>query len=38
MASPFPLQLGDDPVTGVNRSIVQFATAPLAISHSNEGP
>ena len=37
-ASPFPLQLGDDPVTGVNRGVVQFATAPLALSQSNEGP
>ncbi len=37
-ASPFPLQLGDDPVTGVNRGVVQFATAPLGLPQSNGGP
>jgi hypothetical protein len=37
-ASPFPLQLGDDPVTGANRGVVQFATAPLGLSQSNGGP
>jgi hypothetical protein len=37
-ASPIPLQLGDDPLTGVNRGVVQFATAPLALSASNSGP
>src|SRR5207244_4063744 len=30
-ASPIGLQLGDDPVTSVNRGVVQFATAPLAL-------
>jgi hypothetical protein len=29
-ASPFPIQLGDDPKTGINRGVVQFATASLA--------
>jgi hypothetical protein len=37
-ASPFNLQLGDDPVTGANRGVVQFATAPFALSQSNGGP
>ena len=37
-ASPIGLQLGDDPLTGVNRGVVQFATAPLALSQSNGGP
>ena len=37
-ASPIGLQLGDDPLTGVNRGVVQFATAPLALSASNSGP
>ena len=37
-ANPIALQLGDDPVTGVNRGIVQFATAPLALSRSGGGP
>jgi hypothetical protein len=37
-ASPIGLQLGDDPRTGVNRGVVQFATAPLALSASNSGP
>ena len=37
-ASPIRLQLGDDPLTGVNRGVVQFATAPLALSASNSGP
>ena len=37
-ASPIGLQLGDDPLTGVNRGVVQFATAPLALSASNRGP
>ena len=37
-ASPIGLQLGDDPLTGMNRGVVQFATAPLALSASNSGP
>jgi Carboxypeptidase regulatory-like domain len=37
-ANPIGLQLGDDPVTGGNRGVVQFATAPLALSQSNGGP
>jgi hypothetical protein len=35
-ASPIPIQLGDDPNTGVNRGVVQFATAPLA-QHASKG-
>jgi hypothetical protein len=37
-ANPIPIQLGDDPVTSVNRGAVQFATAPLALPVSNGGP
>jgi outer membrane receptor protein involved in Fe transport len=36
--SPIGLQLGDDPVTGVDRGVVQFATALLALPVSNGGP
>src|SRR5262249_27220368 len=37
-AIPIALQLGDDPVIGMSRGVVQFATAPLAVSQSNGGP
>ena len=37
-ANPIPLQLGADPLTGVDRGVVQFASAPLALSASNAGP
>ncbi len=37
-ASPIGLQFGDDPVTGANRGVVQFATAPLPLPVSNGGP
>jgi hypothetical protein len=37
-ASPIPIQLGDDPFTGVNRGEVQFATAPLGPPVSDSGP
>jgi outer membrane receptor protein involved in Fe transport len=37
-ASPIGLQLGDDPRTGVGRGVVQFASAPLGLPASNEGP
>jgi hypothetical protein len=37
-ASPIPIELGGDPVTGVNRGKVQFATAPLALVESEGGP
>jgi len=37
-ASPIGLQLGDDPLTGVNRGVVQFATAPLGLPVSDGGP
>src|SRR5262245_8199035 len=36
-ASPIVLQLGEEPLTGVDRGVVQFATAPLAIPASNGG-
>src|SRR5207247_560194 len=32
------LQLGADPQTGVDRGVVQFASAPLALAASNTGP
>lgn len=37
-ASPLALALGPDPQTGANRGQVQFATAPLALPQSDEGP
>src|SRR5262249_38901153 len=37
-ASPIPLQLGNDPLTGVDRGVVNFASAPLAFPTSNDGP
>jgi hypothetical protein len=37
-ARPVPIQLGDDPNTGVNRGVVQFATAPLAQPASKGEP
>jgi len=37
-ANPIPLQLGVDPLTGVDRGQVQFAAAPLALSVSDGGP
>jgi hypothetical protein len=37
-ANPIPLLLSDDPVTGVDRGVVQFASAPLALPSSNAGP
>jgi hypothetical protein len=37
-ANPITLQLGDDPMTGLNRGSAQFATAPLAVSQFNGGP
>ena len=37
-ASPIGLQLGADPQTGVDRGVVQFASAPLALPASNGGP
>src|SRR5260221_892454 len=37
-ASPIGLQLGDDPLTGVNRGVVQFATAPVSLPLSDGGP
>src|SRR5262249_47068955 len=38
IASPIRLQLGVDPQTGVDRGIVQFASAALAFPSFNEGP
>jgi hypothetical protein len=37
-ASPIELQLGEDPETGVNRGVVHFASAALALPASNGGP
>src|SRR5262245_47036180 len=37
-ANPIPLQLGADPLTGVDRGVVNFASAPLALAASNAGP
>ena len=37
-ASPIGLQLGEDPQTGIDRGVVQFASAPLSIPASNGGP
>src|SRR5262249_49980517 len=37
-AAPIGLALGVDPQTGVNRGMVQFATAPLGLRQTNEGP
>jgi hypothetical protein len=37
-ASPIPIQLGNDPVTRVNRGVVQFATATLVVPVSQGGP
>lgn len=37
-ANPISLALGADPQTGVNRGSVQFATAPLSLPATNEGP
>src|SRR5215831_10837033 len=38
LASPLGLQLGEDPITGVDRGVVQFASAPLGLPASNAGP
>ena len=37
-AAPIPVGLGLDPVTRVDRGSVQFATAPLALPATNDGP
>jgi hypothetical protein len=37
-ANPVPLQLGADPLTGVDRGVVNFASAPFALPGSNAGP
>jgi hypothetical protein len=37
-ANPIPVQLGADPLTGVDRGIVDFASASLALPTSNSGP
>ena len=37
-ASPIGIQLGADPANGVDRGIVQFATAPLALPVADGGP
>jgi hypothetical protein len=38
MANPINLPLGVDPRTGLDRGPVQFASAPLALPTTNEGP
>jgi outer membrane receptor protein involved in Fe transport len=38
LAAPIGLPLGVDPRTGLDRGSVQFATAPLGLPTSNEGP
>jgi len=37
-ANPFTLPLGDDPITGVDRGIVQFASTPLGLPASSASP
>jgi Carboxypeptidase regulatory-like domain len=37
-ANPVPVQLGKDPVTGIDRGVVQFASAPLGLREINAGP
>jgi Carboxypeptidase regulatory-like domain len=37
-ANPIQLDLGDDPITGGDRGVVQFASAPLPLPISNAGP
>jgi len=37
-AAPITLALGADPQTGLNRGSVQFATAPMGLSKTNESP
>jgi len=37
-AAPIALLLGADPQTGLNRGSVQFATAPLSLPETTEGP
>jgi hypothetical protein len=38
IASPIPLRLGADPLSGVDRGVVQFASAPLGLPVSDAGP
>src|SRR5262245_26709913 len=37
-ANPIALQLGVDPISGIDRGMVQFASAPLAFPTRNDGP
>src|SRR5262249_26852826 len=37
-ANPIPLQLGEDPSSGVDRGVVQFASTPLSLPASSTGP
>jgi carboxypeptidase family protein len=37
-ANPIPLQLGNDPITGVDRGLVQFGSASLSLPAFNSGP
>ncbi|HEY6342782.1 MAG TPA: carboxypeptidase regulatory-like domain-containing protein [Bryobacteraceae bacterium] len=36
--SPFTVLLGIDPLTGISRGVVQFATAPYSLPSTNDGP
>jgi len=38
LANPIPAQLGVDPITVVDRGVVQFASAPFNLRESNGGP
>jgi len=38
LANPIPVQLGNDPITGVDRGVVQFASVPLNLRETNAGP
>jgi len=37
-ANPIPVLLGNDPITGVDRGVVQFASTPLSLPAFNSGP
>jgi hypothetical protein len=37
-ANPNAVRLGNDPITGVDRGVVQFASAALGVRESNAGP
>src|SRR5262249_25850692 len=37
-ANPIPVKLGNDPITGADRGVVEFATAPAGVWENNAGP